>query len=153
MQSFRDNEGRTWAVSVDVAAVKRTRALVGFDLAGVLDRREEIERLGRDPVLLADVIYAVCRPEADARGVSDEDFGRAMAGDAIDHAAKALIEAIISFSPNPRVRAMHQAALSKVRAAQSRALDALERGIAEQVDRDLEEALGRLGGSSGSAPA
>lgn len=150
MQSFRDNEGRTWAVAVDVASIKRARALAGFDLAGVLDRREDVDRLARDPVLLVDVLYAVCKPEADSRGVSDEDFGRAMAGDALEHAVNALVEAIVSFSPNPRVRAMHRLALAKARTAETKALDALERGFEARVDRELEAALGKLGDSSGS---
>jgi len=151
MQSFRDNEGRMWLVAVDVAAVKRARALAGFDLVGVLDRRDDIDRLARDPVMLVDVLYAVCKPEADARGVSDEAFGKAMAGDALEHAAQALIEAIVSFSPNPRVRAIHMMALEKARAAQARALDALERGLEERIEAQIESALSRLGDPSGSS--
>jgi hypothetical protein len=151
MQSFRDNEGRMWLVAVDVAAVKRARALAGFDLVGVLDRRDDIDRLARDPVMLVDVLYAVCKPEADARGVSDEAFGTAMAGDALEHAAQALIEAIVSFSPNPRVRAIHMMALEKARAAQARALDALERGLEERIEAQIESALSRLGDPSGSS--
>ena len=151
MQTFKDNEGRTWAVAVDVAAIKRARTLAGFDLAGVLDRREDAERLARDPVLLVDVLYAVCKPEADARGVSDEAFGAAMGGDAIALATEALIEGIVSFSPNPRVRAMHRTALAKAKEAEARALERLERGFEERVDRELEAALGKLGDSSGSS--
>lgn len=151
MHSFRDNEGRMWLVAVDVAAVKRARALAGFDLVGVLDRRDDIDRLARDPVMLVDVLYAVCKPEADARGVSDEAFGKAMAGDAIEHAAQALIEAVVSFSPNPRVRAIHMMALEKARAAQARALDALERGLEERLEAEINSALSKLGDSSGSS--
>jgi len=138
-------------VAVDVAAVKRARALAGFDLVGVLDRRDDIDRLARDPVMLVDVLYAVCKPEADARGVSDEAFGKAMAGDAIEHAAQALVEAVVSFSPNPRVRAMHMMALEKARAAQARALDALERGLEERLEAEIDSALSKLGDMSGSS--
>ena len=32
MQTFRDNAGRTWTVAIDVAAIKRVRSLIGYDL-------------------------------------------------------------------------------------------------------------------------
>ena len=32
MRIFKDNAGRTWTVSVDVAAVKRARSLAGVDM-------------------------------------------------------------------------------------------------------------------------
>jgi len=91
MKTFTDNAGRTWTVAINVDAIKRVRDLLEVDLLEVLDGKL-IEKLYRDPVLLCDVVYTACKPEADARSVTDEDFGRAMAGDAIEHAAKALLE-------------------------------------------------------------
>ena len=85
MQTFRDNAGRTWTVAIDVAAIKRVRSLIGYDLLAVLDGTGT-QALVSDPVLLVDVLYALCRPEADRLAVTDEDFGRSMAGDAIEHA-------------------------------------------------------------------
>jgi hypothetical protein len=37
--------------------------------------------------------------------VSDEQFGQAMAGDAIEHATRAVLEELVGFSPSPRDRA------------------------------------------------
>ncbi|HET6497946.1 MAG TPA: hypothetical protein VFH17_02695, partial [Coriobacteriia bacterium] len=104
VRTFADNAGRTWAVAINVDAIKRVRDLLSMDLLEILDGKL-IEKLYRDPVLLCDVVYAVCKPEADARNVTDEDFGRAMAGDAIEHATKALLEDLVGFSPSPRDRA------------------------------------------------
>ena len=47
--------------------------LAGLDLLQVLDG-SLIDKLIRDPVLLCDVVYAVCKPEADTQ-VTDEQFG------------------------------------------------------------------------------
>jgi len=83
MRSFKDNEGRQWSVDINVAAIKRVRGLTGTDLMQVIEGTL-IEKLICDPVLLCDVVYAICKPEADTRNVSDEEFGKAMAGDAIE---------------------------------------------------------------------
>ena len=102
MKSFTDNKGRTWTLEVTVATVKRVRALCKVDLYSIveLDKNnkpsaELLERLSSDPVLLVDVLFAVCKPQADKLGITDEDFGESMAGDAIEHATTALLEEII----------------------------------------------------------
>lgn len=159
MRSFTDNEGRMWAVAVHVASVKRVKGLAGVDLMEALDSGL-IERFIRDPVLLCDVIYAVCKPEADERGVTDEEFGRAMAGDAIEHATEALLGEIVSFSPNPRDRAALGRVLKATNTAMERARDLIETRLdSGELDRAIDEALveaeteaGTPGGSSITAP-
>ncbi|MBX3408239.1 MAG: hypothetical protein KF869_15920, partial [Phycisphaeraceae bacterium] len=91
MRSFKDNQGRLWSVEINVTAIKRVRGLTGEDLMQVIEGTL-IEKFIRDPVLLCDVVYAICKPEADARSVSDEEFGKAMAGDAIEAATTAVLE-------------------------------------------------------------
>jgi hypothetical protein len=151
MQTFRDNAGRTWAVSVDVAAIKRVRALAGFDLLSVMDGKA-VDRLIADPVLLCDVLCAVCRPEAERLGVTDEDFGRAMAGDAIDHATQALLEELVSFCPNPRDRKRLRKFVTTMWTTMEKARDVLERKLDERLEDASRQALTALGGSSGSSP-
>lgn len=89
MKTFTDNTGRVWTLAVNVAAIKRVRALCGVDLTAIveLDKNNNpdtklLEQLSSDPVLLVDVLYAVCKSECDQKGVTDEEFGMAMAGDA-----------------------------------------------------------------------
>lgn len=110
MKSFTDNKGRTWTLEVTVATVKRVRALCRVELNSIveLDKNnkpsaELLERLSSDPVLLVDVLYAVCKPQADKLGITDEDFGEAMAGDAIEHATTALLEEVIDFFPEAKL--------------------------------------------------
>ena len=103
MRTFKDNAGRTWTISLTVSAVKRVRDLAKIDLLDLANGRV-IERLSADPVTLCDALYAACKPQADAEGITDEAFGEAMAGDAIEHASKALVEELIQFFPNARER-------------------------------------------------
>jgi len=153
MKTFTDNAGRTWTIAVNVDVVKRVRGLLEVDLLEVVEGKL-IERLIRDPVLLCDVIYVVCKPEADANGISDTDFGKAMAGDAIEQATKVLLEELVSFSPSPRDRAN----LGRVLATTWRAMDRARDVIEAKLDKiALEKLVGQLladaGGSSGNAPA
>jgi len=153
MKTFNDNAGRTWTVSITVDAIKRVRGLLDVDLLEVVGGKL-IDRLITDPVLLCDIVYAVCKPEADAQDVSDEDFGRAMAGDAIEHATTALLEELVSFSPSPRDRANLKRVLVTTHRVMDKARDLVEQKIESgELDRIAEEALqGHAGSSSGSSP-
>jgi len=153
MRSFTDNAGRTWTLAINVGAIKRVRGLLEVDLLEVVEGKL-IERFIRDPVLLCDVVYAVCKPEADAKGVSDEEFGKAMAGDAIEHATKALLEELVGFSPSPRDRANLQRVLEATWTAIDRARDVVEARLTSgELDRVVEQALATATNSSGGAPA
>ena len=149
MKSFTDNAGRTWAVLVNVDTIKRVRGLVKVDLLDL----DSLDKLIRDPILLCDVVYAVCQPEAEAKHVTDEYFGRAMAGDPIDQATKALLEELADFSPSPRDRANLRRVLETTWRVLDRARDVIEARIAGlNVEQVVEEALATVGVSSGAAP-
>lgn len=152
MRTFKDNAGRTWTVSITVDAIKRVRGLLDVDLLEVVGGKL-IDQLISDPVLLCDIVYAVCKPEADAQGISDEDFGKAMAGDAIEHATEALLDELVSFSPSPRDRANLQRVLETTRKVMDKARDLVEQRIESgELDRIAEEALANAGGLSGTSP-
>jgi len=155
MKQFTDNAGRQWTVEINVAALKRVKSLAGVDLLEVLDGTL-IERLIRDPVLLCDVLYAACKPEADRLGVSDEEFGRAMAGDSIALATEALLDEIVSFCPSPRDRAALGRVLAATRTAMEKARDLVEARLdGGELEKAIDEALGQAtaGTSSTAAPA
>ena len=140
MRQFKDNAGRTWTIAVNVDSIKRVKALVKDDdgdpvnlLAAVEGRL--LEKLVESPILLCDVVYALCKPDADTLNVTDEDFGRAMAGEAIDGATAALLEDLADFFPASK-RPMLQTAVKKLAQLQQIALDEavkrLESPILEQ---------------------
>jgi len=152
VKTFNDNSGRTWTVSLNVDAIKRVRALADVDLMQAVGGAL-LERLTTDPVVLCDVLYAVCRDEAEAKSVSDEEFGRALAGDAIEAATSALLEELVSFFPTEAKRRVLGKATAKLKALQARALEVAERRIdSPELDREMANALQNAGISSGSSP-
>jgi hypothetical protein len=162
MKSFKDTQGREWRITVNVTTIKRVRDLAGVDLLHVLDGkgadgRSLIERLIADPILLVDVLYAVCRPQCAELKVSDESFGEAMAGDAIEAATAALLDEIVSFSPSPRDRANLGRILEATRAGMERARELVEERLTSGVlSRVVDDAIDHLrrsaGAPSGAAP-
>ena len=158
MKTFTDNTGRTWTLLVNVATIKRVRALCGVDLNSIIEVEDGkpttklLERLSTDPVLLVDVIYAVCRPECEQKGVSDEDFGAAMAGDAIEQATSALMDEVIDFFPEAK-RLAFRKILSASRRFEEMARKRLAAAMADSgfEDRVVSE-LERLTGLSPNAP-
>ncbi|MEL6397439.1 MAG: hypothetical protein AAFQ71_15805 [Planctomycetota bacterium] len=169
MKTFTDNAGRDWVIEINVASLKRVKGLTGTDLIALAVSMDTsvAERLASDPILLCDVLYAVCKPQADERGVSDEEFGRAMAGDAIESATVALLEDIVGFCPSPRDRAALGRVLTAMRDARDKARDLVDKNLDRmieggEIDRivtaamtETEQALERTtsGDSSTSAPA
>ena len=154
MKTFTDNAGRTWTVQVNVDTIKRVRDLAEVNLLEVIEGKL-IERLTGDPILLCDVIYCLCKPEADAKSISDVDFGRAMGGDAIDIATTALLEELVDFFPQARRRVLSKA-LAKLNNLQARALAAVEARLdSPEMDRQFAESLRQIesGSLSGSVPA
>jgi len=153
MQTFTDNEKRSWTIHVTVDAVKRVRTLLGVNLLEVIEGGL-LERFIRDPVLLCDVIYAVCKPEADSKGITDEQFGRAMAGDAIDGASKALLGGLVDFFPSAQDRANLRRVLDTTWKVLDRARQAVSQRLeAGELEKVVESALPSASAPSGSAPA
>ena len=158
MKSFTDSLGRAWTLVVNVATIKRVRALCGVDLNSVIEVEDGkpsaklLERLSSDPVLLVDVLYAVCKPECDRLGVSDEDFGSAMAGDSVDAATQALLDEVIDFFPEAK-RLAFRKILSASRRFEEMARKRLAAAMADSgfEDRVVSE-LERLTGLSPNAP-
>ena len=151
MKTFTDNAGRTWTVAIHVAAVKRVRGLLGIDIYGLVDDSfAALTKLLADPVALVDLLYCLCQEEASARQVSDEDFGRAMGGDAIERATDAFLEELIDFFPDARVRASLRKVIEAGRKVRDNLLSHAETMIAT-IDPSREAQ--RLIDSSGSLPA
>lgn len=159
MKSFTDNIGRVWTVNVNVGTVKRVRALCGVDIAGIVtmeaDGRpkvELLERLASDPVLLVDVLYAVCKEEADAKNVSDIEFGRSMAGDSIEAATVALLDEIIDFFPEAKRRVFAKI-LAATRRFQEKTKTELAKLLSDPaLDGKIDAALEQLTRLSSNSP-
>ena len=110
-------------------------------------------RLIADPVLLVDVLYVVCKDQTETAGVTDEQFGRAMAGDAIDGATKAFLDELADFTPSPRDRARARKVIDATWKLIDRAQDLLDAKAEKELPAAIEAAMSVLGSSSTSSPA
>jgi hypothetical protein len=138
MHSFVDNSRRTWEIAINVAAVKRIRGLLGIDLYALVDDGfKSLSKLVSDPVSLADVLYCLCKDQADKQSISDEDFGRALAGDAITQAADAFVEELIDFFPDARARASLRKAIEAGKTVRDKVLSHAEK-ILDSIDPETE---------------
>lgn len=151
MRSFVDTSGQSWPVVVNVETLRRVRDLTPTDLMGVLTGALLTE-LAQDYVRLCDVLFAVVKPEADARGVAQLAFSDAMNGEALDAGLDALLGELADFSPPlSRTRLTRAWGLTKQ-------LRELESRIAEQrlseinVEELADQAPTIAGDSSGSLP-
>lgn len=96
VEEFVDQAKRVWTITMNLDAMKRVRDLVKVDLLSIIEGKL-IDQLTADPIMLCDVLYAVCKPEADARGVSESDFKGTITGDTIDHGSWSLLDTIVDF--------------------------------------------------------
>ena len=152
MRQFKDNANRDWTLAVNTSTIKRLRAVLEIDLMDVVEG-DLLKRLYADPVLLVDVIYVLCKPQADAAGITDEQFGEAMAGDAIDLATSALIDEIIAFFPSSRDRARATKVMQKFKTATERVQDALDVRIdSPAIDREIDQLVESVGEPSTDLP-
>ncbi len=136
MKPFQDHANRTWTITINVDAIKRVRSLLDIDLLKVLDDGcQLLADLHDDPVLLVDVLYCLCKPQADSQNVTDEDFGRAMFGDAIFHGHAALLEELSDFFPSPRQREALRKVIQKTQQVADKMMDRAQAQI-ESVDPD-----------------
>jgi hypothetical protein len=138
MHSFVDNSRRTWEVAINIAAVKRIRGLLGIDLYSLVDDGfKSLSKLVSDPVTLADVLYCLCKDQAEKQSISDEDFGRSLAGDAITQAADAFVEELIDFFPDARARASLRKAIEAGKTVRDKVLSHAEK-ILDSIDPETE---------------
>jgi len=166
MNVFKDNAGREWTVAITVGSIMRVRETIDVDLLDLVDGKL-IEKLLSDPILLCKIIYVVCQPDAEKRGVSGQQFFDAMSGDDIDQATKILIDELVSFSPSPKDRANLRAIADKTNEAMDRGRDLVkarvQSGILDKIiknelskaekkmDQAMEEVLSDAGEPSGNS--
>lgn len=115
MQAFKDSSGRLWEVVVDHGRVMQLKALLAIDVYGMIKSglSSLADILGDIPQII-NIAYVLCKDQADRLGVSDEQFGESLGGDALEDLIAAVQEAFIDFFPNRRHREMARAGLKIV---------------------------------------
>lgn len=159
MQIFKDNEGRHWDVVVNIGSIKRVRALCEVDILNLIAVKDGqtntdlLQQIAEDPVLMVNVLYALCQPQAEKRGIGEEDFGNALVGDTIEQAMKALLEEVINFFPGAKRRVL-RVIWEKAQTANTRINQAAQEMVdSPEFSKRLDEIVNSLTGSSASSPA
>ena len=162
MRTFKDNEGRTWSFALNVYQMKRVRARLGIDLVNVIaldpDGKVKVDLVDRiagdpclDPCLLVDILWVCVEEEAKAAGVTDEQFGRSLAGDSIEEATRAFLDELVDFFPGAKRLFLKKAVeLSRKYAGESTA--ALEKALEDPELPELERRVEESMRSSASSP-
>lgn len=98
MHPFTDTTGRAWELALTIGAAKRVKGILGVDLLDLAGGNPPlITRLHTDAMLLIDTIFVILKPEAEAAGVTDEQFGEALGGDAAWNAYQAFTAELEDF--------------------------------------------------------
>lgn len=150
MKTFADASGNVWTVAINAASIKRVKGLLGINLSKLIeDGFRPLADLLNDTIAFVDVLYVLCKDEADARNVDDLQFGRGLGGDALAGALAAFKEEYIDFFPDPRVRA----GIRKIFAKSEEVATHLIRQMTETMEAmDAESLAKKLIASSGTAP-
>ena len=140
MHTFADTLGRTWTVTINVDVIRRVRSLLNINLLEAVEGRL-LERLITDPVLLCDILFVVIQPEAVAKEISDEDFGRSLGGDVLDLATTALLEELVDFFPSAK-RTVFRKALIKLKQLETLAIEtATQRLESSELEQRMRAAI------------
>lgn len=163
MKAFTDCKGRTWEIELNIRQMKKVRDLLGVDLINVVAANKDgtvatdtLDRVANDPILLCDILWVLCEGQAKPAGITDEEFGSSLAGDAIEDATRAFLDELVDFFPGAR-RIVLKKAVGLARKYETENREALEKALeSPEFEAMLKTALSPSGGSpesSASTPA
>lgn len=96
MKVFKDSLGREWSYTLNVASMKKIRSATGIDL---MQADKTLPVLGDDMVALSEVLWVLCKQQAQDRGISEEQFYEGLSGEALDSARDGFFEEWADFFP------------------------------------------------------
>jgi len=151
MRAFKDKAGREWRIEANFGSYARVKSSTGVKLYDIAtESRESLVQLA-DAFTLGSVVWAMIEPQAEASGVTPEQFYEAVDGQVLNDAYSALIDEMIFFCPT-RQRKVLEMAVAKVRAADAKADKLVDESLSEfeqEIDRVIDQwTHGSLGTSS-----
>jgi len=141
------NNGQAFTLELDTPLIREVRKELDIDL--VASDMSGEAKAASDIATLVDVLWILCREQAEKNGISADVFGRGIKGDSWEAAVLALRRAIAFFSPSSSrsirlaqiaaeerlQRAGAAAALAKM--TDEKAMQAIENHITAEVDRAM----------------
>ena len=119
MRGFKDQQGRTWSISVNLRSVKNVREQCDILLTALFDDGAKLlQELSHDYVKIAEVLWILCEGQAADKkwsktvdgksqekvGVTPDEFGESLGGDSLGEAVEALVRATADFFTSPEQR-------------------------------------------------
>jgi len=148
MATFKDREKTSWVLDINTTVLKRARS-EGFDIPKGIADGSLLETCIQDEIYLVDLIYILCKPQAESRKITDEQFGELVGtGPVIKEAVTALMEALTDFYQDRAGPVM--AAMEKYQEMESKVLAEANDKIANM---DVEALVKKFGKSLTNALA
>jgi hypothetical protein len=102
MPRFKDSAGTEWPVDITVAAIKRIKSAGLGNFADPITEEKAgagtpLSKLSLDPIFVTEVLYQICRPQAEKDGINHEAFDELLGGEAYAAAYGALHEGLLDF--------------------------------------------------------
>ena len=94
--TFKDKKDRSWTFDITVDTIKRVRQFCDVDLMEV-GGANFLENVVADEIKMVNMFFIILEDQAKEQNISDEDFGKALAGDEIDDASLAFMEGLTNF--------------------------------------------------------
>jgi len=148
MRIFKDKNGQEWQVVLNVRQMKRVRAALGVDLVNVITLDKDgavkvdlVDRIANDPCLLVDILWVLVEEQAKAIGKTDEQFGEALAGEAIEDATRAFLDELVDFFPGAK-RLFLKKAIDLARKYAGELTGVLEKALDDpELEKRIEESM------------
>ena len=106
MAKFIDNKGQSWDLSINVAAMRRAKAM-GVDLSMPV---AQLQQFVMDDVFIADCLYAIVK--ANTPGLTQESFDTLLDGKVLAEAREALWESLYEYFDLPKAEMLRAAVAS-----------------------------------------
>lgn len=124
MAKFTDAAGREWDVTITAWAIRSIKSAMGFDVVDIKSGDVPYPaKLMTDDLFLADMLWAICKPECEAQDVSEDAFFKGLDGATLKNANKVLMQELIRYFDST-ARPQLSASLKKFNGAYSSLVDA-----------------------------
>lgn len=148
MKSFTDTEGRVWSIRGSLGAFERAKMLAGVDMLDLPTTQNCLKQIN-DVFTLGRVLYAMCQDQAEARGLTPEQFADGFNADTLHEASNALLDEVVFFCRKD-LRPALQMALEKARQADARVVETMQSRV-QAMEKHMDAAIESLLTSTSSA--
>jgi len=155
MGAFKDKDGNVYTFHISPGSIKRCVDIAKVSPLDIFapDDAETARRIVDHPEIVADILYACCKPELDGKNISAEQFGESLNGDSLEEGLEAIKDEVVGFSPTSKRQVLQTLRTQQGKMETAAAALVMEKltdpVLLKQVDqkmrRDLDELLQKHG--------